>query len=143
MLLIPTTVTFEELVFDDTLALTIDRQSARLVEEWSDLGPHAAFADAPERRTIIRLTRRPRTSEPDLIDALVLGRLGTITATVGRSAGAADARRLAAFCMLTSVRSDLSAPAASRDPEATQTLTFLAISPDGGPTDPITITSTA
>jgi hypothetical protein len=130
MLLHPDTVTFGDLALDHVLAVAIDRAAARLVADHGDLGPHVAFADVPEQRVTLTLTRRP--ARPEVINPRPGDQAGLAFTA---AAGAADAARvrITATCVLREVRHDLTASGSPR-----QTITFIAVSPDGLQ-DPVTI----
>lgn len=134
MLLHPTTVTFGTLTLNSIVAATIDRLAARDAVEFGDAGPHVAFADIPEQRTTITLTRR--LEAPDLT-ALRPGDQAELTLTAGVGATDAARTRLTATCVVHSVRHQVSVN--SPRPTATQTITLLAVSPTGA-TDPIALT---
>ncbi len=54
--LTPAHVTFAGQVWPDVAAISVDRRATREVVEWSDAGPHVAFADCPEQRIDITVT---------------------------------------------------------------------------------------
>ncbi len=78
LLLNPETVRFEDLLWEDAFAPAIDREAARLVEEWSDAGPYQAFADIPDAKTIIRVARRLVADDRANDAAMHVGRTGTL-----------------------------------------------------------------
>ena len=59
----PDNVTLGALPLPGVSAITVDRRAERAAVEWSDFGPHAVFADVPEQRTTIRLTRTMRPGD--------------------------------------------------------------------------------
>lgn len=134
MLLHPATVAFGTLTLDAVVAVTIDRLAAREAVEFSDAGPHVAFADIPEQRTLITITRR--LDRPDLT-ALRPGDQADLSLTAAVGASDAARARLTAPCVALSVRHHLSA--AGPRPTALQTITLIAVSTDGA-ADPITLT---
>lgn len=122
----PTRVTFGDLALDAVASVAVDRLAAREIVEFSDLGPHAAFADVPELRTHISLVRRP--DRPD--SALPLpGDQADLSFTVATGAHDARRTRFRARCVLREIRHDTAA--------ARQTLAFIALSTDGA-ADPLT-----
>ena len=137
LLLTPEITRFEDLTFDDVASIAIDSGASRLIADHSDLGPHLAFADVPEKRTTIRIERTLRSADATDAPALRIGQLGTLIFSPHAETGDAGRSRIAIHCMLTDVKTN---PANSPKHPHRQTLTFLAVSPDGGAADPITIT---
>lgn len=134
LLLRPTDVRFDGLNWTNVLALAVSRTPEREVVAWNDLGPHPTFADVPERRTTLTIVRAIASDE--LADP-ELGRQGTLTFTLTRSASDASLRRAAALCVVTSVKYDL---AGAGTPRQTITLIALAPSASSGAGEPIVIT---
>lgn len=135
LLPIPNSLVFDGLPLPDATLVTIDRTAAREAVEWTDAGPHPAFADVPEQRTTITIARSLTSGD---LAAPSPSRRGELTFLFSASGGTTDAarKRLRADCVVREVRHDLN-PAA---PSARQLITLLALSPDGA-TDPITIES--
>jgi hypothetical protein len=128
LLLNPETVRFGAALWPDVAALHIDRASERLVVEWSDAGPFPTFADVPEQRVTVQVTRRL------VRDALLTPRPGEIAelaACTAPTAGDALRRRIRALCVVTHVAHELSAQRG-----ALQVISFVAISADGA-ADPV------
>lgn len=65
LILNPRLVTFGSTTFRDVLALSVDREAKRLALEWSDLGPHATFADVPEQAITAKLVQEITDGSPD------------------------------------------------------------------------------
>lgn len=130
LLLSPEIVRFDSFAWDDVSTLAVDRLPKRLIEDHSDLGPFATFADVPEQSVQIRVQRRITADD---LDDPPLGLSGELTFYIAPPAADLSRRRVAITCVLTAVRSEL--PAAK---QATRTLTFHAVS--DGITNPITIT---
>lgn len=137
LILSPDIIRFEDLIWDDASAIAIDRAAARTIAEFSDLGPHIAFADVPEKRTTVRITRTLRRADPTNDPAPHVGRLGTLTFYTSTELGDLGRRRITVNGILTGVETQLGTPTR---PRTTQVLTFLALSPNGGAADPVTIT---
>ena len=57
LVLNPPLVKFAAATWTDVTVVMVDRLSDRTVVERGDLGPHVTFADAPEQRVVIRVTR--------------------------------------------------------------------------------------
>jgi hypothetical protein len=132
MLTHPRTVRFGSLVWDDVIAVAIDRSAHRLVEEWSDAGPYAAFADVPEQRVTIQVVQQVGAEDlaaPRPADQAVL------TFDTAPTAAESARRRVTATAVVTAVAHDL-----SQKRGATRTITLVAVSPDGA-ADPIAITA--
>ncbi len=131
LLLSPTLVRFDSHTWDDVATLAIDHIPKRLIEDFSDLGPFATFADVPEQSIQIRVQRRVTSDD---LDAPALGTSGALVFYFSPPGAELSRRRVAISCVLTSIRTEL--PALK---QATRTLTFLATS--DGATNPITITA--
>lgn len=138
MILHPSAATFGDLALDNILSVTIERLAAREVVEFSDLGPHVAYADVAEQRIHINVMRRPTPPELGTL------RPGDASELVfAAAAGVSDAARIRVrvLCMVREVKYDFNdgsaAPGGSRA-SPRQTLTFLALSPEGAD-DPVII----
>lgn len=132
--LTPTSVSLLSHTLDQVDAVAIDRRSGPLAEERTDNGPHLVFADAPEQRVTVSITRTLTRDEPTLVRP---GDMGELRLTTAPSASDAQRRTIAATVVVTSVEHDF----VRRDQTtvARQRLALLALSPDGH-TDPITET---
>lgn len=124
----PDHVTLGAFELDHVESLIVDRAPHKSALEWSDIGPHLAFADVPEQRIDIRLTRR--LTESTSID-LVPGDQVTLVARRAPSASATGIVRLSASVVILSISYAL-----RRQGGATQTIHAIAISSDGA-VDPI------
>lgn len=130
LLLNPQAVKFGVALWPDVVAVLVDRTPELQVVEWSDTGPHAVFADVPEQRVTLRVSRRL------LRDTPVSPRPGDSAELVAYSsptAGDALRQRLRAACVVTHVTHEFSTQRG-----AIQTVTLVALSADGA-TDPIAI----
>lgn len=130
LLLHPTPVTFAGTPWPSILSAAIDRHAARFTEDWSDLGPHAVHADAPEQRTTITLTQELTRDD---LQAPRPGDAGEIVLHTAPTTTDAARKRIAAQAVVRSVEHALTRRGGTR------TITLTAISPDGA-TDPLTIT---
>ena len=65
LILSPEIVRFDSHAWDDALAIAVDRTPKRLIEEHSDAGPFAVFADVPEQSITIRVRRTLSTDDTD------------------------------------------------------------------------------
>lgn len=133
MLLNPTIVHFGDITIDAVVSLTVDRLAHLEIAEHGDAGPHTAFADVPEIRTLITLTRR--LERPDLL-ALMPGDMAAIAFEA--AAGAQDSGRVRVLATAV-VRDIRHAIADARGRSALQTITFIAVSSPDGQADPLTI----
>jgi hypothetical protein len=136
MLLLPDHVSFGPHTLDDVLWLAVDRAAERTALEWSDDGPHAVFADVPEQRVTLRLTRLIVGQAPS---SVVPGERHTLAAEFAATAASAR-RRLTVSAVVTGVEYQLTGPsAAAGSARATrQHITLVALSPDGV-ADPVAI----
>lgn len=129
LLLSPEIVRFDSFAWDDVATLAVDHIPRRLIEDFSDLGPFATFADVPEQTIQIRVQRRMTSDD---LDAPALGTSGDLIFYFSPPGAELSRRRVQISCVLTSIRTDL--PALK---QTTRTLTFLATS--DGLTNPISI----
>lgn len=132
--LTPSTVTLLSHPLDQVDAVAIDRRGGSLAEERTDNGPHLVFADAPEQRVTVSLTRTLTRDEPTLVRP---GDMGELRLTTAPSASDARRRTITATVVVVSVEHDFLNRAG--ETVARQRLALLALSPDGH-TDPITET---
>ena len=58
----PQSVTLGTIVLDNIESVSIDRTPARTALEFTDAGPYPGFADVPEQRVDVRITRRITSS---------------------------------------------------------------------------------
>jgi hypothetical protein len=133
LLLNPHSVKFGSARWDDVAALAVDRGASRLNLEWSDSGPHVVFADVPEERLTIRVTRRLQreaTFGPRPGDA------GELVAYTSPTAADASRRRVRIESVVTAVSHEISAKA------ALQTVTLVGVSSNGA-VDPVVIEDAA
>ncbi len=130
LLLNPETVKFGVATWYDVTVVLVDRATERPVLEWSDTGPYPVFADVPEQRVSVRVSRRL------LRDTAFTPRPGDSAELIvyaSPTAGDAQRRRIRAICVVTHVAHELSAQRG-----ALQTVTLVALSADGA-ADPIAI----
>ncbi len=130
LILNPRNVRFGSLVLDDVRSVSIDRVATREIVEWSDFGPHAVFADAPERKVTIRLVRELTR---DGLDAPLPGDSDTLSLRTSPNASDAGGTSVSASAVVTRVTHELLGQA-----RALQKIEFVAISTSGD-TDPVTI----
>lgn len=133
LVLNPGMARFEEWVWEDVASVALERGAARLVEEWTDFGPHAGMVDVVEQRTTVRLTRRVSGSE---METPALGSSGSLV--FYGAAGGTDAGRVRVTvkCVVTGVKTE----AGVDQGKGVQTLTFVGVSGvTGGAADPVKI----
>lgn len=130
LILTPASVRFDTLTLDDVTLIAVERSAERAVVEWSDLGPHPTFADVPEQRTTVKLSRRVFRGE---LASPNLGQLGELSFVVSPAGTAAATRKHAAQCVVLAVRYDLvnGASGAAKGPIAAQTIELVALSSSG------------
>lgn len=110
-------------------SVLINRTPDRLVVEHTDLGPHAAFVDVPERRVTVTIRRRVREDEPSPAKP---GDSVALSLTTSESAASGRARRITANAVVTHVTHDIGPNSA-----VVQTIVLIAFGTDGA-NDPIT-----
>lgn len=128
----PREVSFQGAVIEDVSSITVDRRAERVVMEWSDLGPHAVFADVPERRVVIRVTHEVVRGD---ITGPAPGDEGELIFHTSPSSSHAARRRVSATVVITAVAHEL-----SRKRGAQRTIDAVALSANGLD-DPIEVTS--
>lgn len=124
----PRDVTFGALALASVSTISVDRKAERATVEWSDFGPHAVFADVPEHRTTVRITR---TVHPGDALAPKPGELATLKFRVGASLTESGARTITTDAVVLGV-----SHAADTKRAMTQTIDLVALSSDGA-IDPI------
>lgn len=130
----PDTVTLGSHTLDSVQAVAFEREARRLVVEYSDFGAYAAFADVPEVRVIVRITRRVTRSEAD---ALKPGDKLTLTVRTAPGLSAAGTQVVTAQVVLTDISWSTDARSGAG---ATQRISAVAVSSDGD-ADPVSITA--
>lgn len=130
--LFPATVTLNTLELGGVESVVVNRAASRLVVEHADLGPHAAFVDAPERRTQVVVRRRVHQDEPSPAKP---GDSVTLAFSLAESAAPVRLRRFSVAAVVASVTHD-----ATPSRAVLQTVTLVAWSADGV-NDPITETA--
>lgn len=141
LILNPASVRFKDTRLDHVSSVAVERHASRLVEEWSDAGPHAVLADCPEQRARLRIVRHLLHDDPA---PPAPGDAGLLRLVTSPSAADAGRRELRAHAVLIAVAYSLAgepgrkAPGDAAAPAAVQTLTFALVSDDGA-ADPISI----
>lgn len=131
----PTSVRFDTLTLDDVTLIAIERSAERAVVEWSDLGPHPTFADVPEQRITVKLSRRVHRGD---LAAPSPGQMGELSFVVSPQGAAAAAKKHAAQCVVLGVKYEL-VHAAGKGPSAVQVLELVAVSSSGS-AEPFVVT---
>lgn len=129
LILHPARLTLGPHTFTDVESVAINRIATRSVIEIGDAGPHALFADVPEQRTTITITRRLAATHAL---SLLPGQTLPLSVDLSREATDAGRTRLQASCVLLESRHDLAAaiPGSGRA-RALHVLSLVALSPDG------------
>jgi len=125
----PTRVKFGEREWGDVSLIAIDRSAVRLALEWSDLGPHAAFADCPEQRVDVKVVRAVNDAD---VDSPRPGESATVAFLASPRGTDAGRVRVSFTGVVVAVRHEVGARGATR------TVQLVAVSVDGA-ADPITI----
>lgn len=126
----PHHVALNDLILDHVEAIAISRKADRLVIDYSDGGAFPVFADVPEQRITITITR-DLIHKDNIADAAVPGAAFDLTFTTSPNASDAGARAFDIPVVITGAEHAL-----TRTGRALQTITALAIS-DDGETDPV------
>jgi hypothetical protein len=124
----PQSVSFLGSPLTDVDAIAVDRRSSKQTEERTDLGPHIVFADVPEQRVTVFITRSLTRDEPT---SFTPGAQGQLRFTTAPSGSDAQRRTYTATAVVLSIDYDLSRKAGAR-----QRIALLALSTDGA-ADPI------
>ncbi len=130
LVLNPRTVTFGDARWENIQAVSLDRVPQRVVEEWSDAGPYAVFADVPEQK--LRVTVVQDLAAADLA-APVPGDRGTMAFCTSPAAADQRRQRLSMDAVVLRVTHDLSVKGAP-----TRTILLAPVSSDGGG-DPVSV----
>lgn len=80
LVLAPESVAFEGEAWSGVESIAVDRVASKQVAEVGDLGPHVVFADVPEQRVDVKVTRRIERSE---LETVRPGDEGTLTFRAG------------------------------------------------------------
>ena len=130
LILSPDAVRFGSWVWTDVAAVAVDRAGVKVVEDVGDEGPYAVFADVPERRVTIRVTR---DVSADDVAGPVPGDQDELEFHTTANRSDASRRRVGATAVVTSVKHEI-----TRARGAAQVVTLAAVSSDGS-SDPITV----
>ena len=130
----PERVTLSGSPLAGVVSITVDRRASRFVEAYSDAGPHVVFADAPERRVGVRITRRV---DQGGAGAHRPGDAAALAFRVGPSASDARVREVAVSVVIEAVENRV-----DRKGGATQVIACVAVSSDGA-SDPVIETPVA
>lgn len=128
----PTGVTFGVQTWGDVTSVVIDREAERAVVEWTDAGPHAAFADVPAQRVTVRVERV--IGGPGEVDAPRPGEMQTLGVQWSRGHSSAAEAAMTARCVVMRVVHEATGKGVMRRIE------LIAVSIDGV-RDPVTITA--
>lgn len=121
LILNPWQVRFGDAELVQVRSVHVDRMAAKVVAEWSDVGPFMAFADVPEQRievTIVQDLTRETLSSP------VPGEQQLLEFYTSPG-GDVERRRVRTQCVVLSVKHEL-----SDKPLARRTIVMLAMAPE-------------
>ncbi len=125
----PAHVKFGDQDWPDVSLIAIDRAAVRLAAEWTDLGPHPAFADCPEQRVDVKIVRAVTGGD---LDAPRPGDAAPVSFFASPRATDAGRKRVSFTGVVVAVRHEVNARGATR------TVQLVALSADGV-ADPVTI----
>lgn len=131
LVLSPREVRFGGETWAGVASVAVDRRASRAVVEWSDAGPHAAFADVAEVEVRVRVTQH---LDADASDGPEAGASGTLTFVTAPGRSGAHRRRVSAACVVLGVTHEVSERRAG-----VRTIELVAVSPDGGAGDPVSV----
>lgn len=124
----PRRVTIGAESLDYVSSVVVDRRGERVVVEFSDEGPHVAFADIPEQRVVLRLER---TVVSGGTGGLAPGDAGELSFVTAPTASTGVERRVTASVVVTNVTHTVDSKRGGR-----QVIECVAVSSDGS-SDPI------
>lgn len=127
----PSGVTFGTQAWSDVTSVVIDREAEKAVVEWTDAGPHVAFADVPAQRVTVRVERP--VASPAEVDGPKPGDLQTLAVQWSRGVSSAADLVMTARCVALRVTHEVTGKGVTRRVE------LVAVSTDGA-RDPVTIT---
>jgi len=129
MMLNPREVTFGGEAWSGVGKVSVERSAARLIEEWTDTGPHAVLVDVPEARVVVKVEQT--LSEDDPGDP-VPGAMGELVVEFGPSGGDLLRRRLRVAAVVVTVVQSIDVQGAKR------VVTMRGVSTDGV-VDPVVV----
>ncbi len=130
LVLNPQQMTFGAATWNQVMAVAVDRAAHREAVEWSDLGPHIAFADVPEQRITVKVTREVSSDD---VDSPRPGETNTLTFYTSPTASDGLRMKITMQAVVMRVEHEI-----SQRKGAVRTITLTAISPDGE-TDPVVV----
>jgi len=138
LIITPAVVRFDTLTLEDVTLIAIERAAERALVEWGDFGPHPTFADVPEQRITVKVSRRIARGD---LAAPTPGQMGELSFVVSPAGTAAAAKKHAAQCVVLGVKYDVvhAAGGAARGPSAVQTIELVAVSSNGS-SEPFVVT---
>jgi hypothetical protein len=137
LMLQPRLVRFAGMTLENVTHVTLSREPAREVVEWSDGGPYAVFADVPEQR-VVAVIRQELVRE-DWGDVRP-GTMGTLTIVTAPAGADGRRRRLTATAVVLASASDVRGGSSDgRAPRAERSVRLVLVSPDGA-ADPVAMT---
>jgi hypothetical protein len=127
----PTGVAFGLQPWGDVTSVVIDREAAAEVVEWTDAGPHVAFADVTRQRVRVKVERA--VGSPGEMDSPRPGEQQRLGVQWSRGHSSSAELSLTAQCVVVRVTHEVTGKGVTRRVE------LVAVSVDGA-RDPLTIT---
>lgn len=133
LILNPRSIVFGGTRFENVLLVAIDREAKRLALEWTDLGPHVAFADVPEQLVSVKVVQEVMDGAPDGPRPGESGTLSLVASGTGSDSGRL---RLSATAVVKACTHEI--VTSGRGLGARRTVEFVLVSSTGA-TDPISV----
>lgn len=127
----PQRVTFGSVELRHVVSVAVNRKAELLVVDYSDLGPHVAFVDAPRQRVTVTIVRSVVENE---LTSLEPGQSATLMFRTAPTAASPKSLQVSMTAVVATVEFDTTA---KRGME--QTVTLVAVSEDGA-AEPVTRT---
>lgn len=129
LVLAPESVEFDGDPWSGVESIAIDRTASKEVVDVGDLGPHVVFADVPEQRVSVKVTRKIERSE---LESVAPGDEGELRFRAGFGRTDAGWSDVTVGVVVTRVDHDFDRRGVRR------VVTMVAVSPDGV-TDPVEV----
>ncbi len=126
----PQTVDLGGVALSEVRQVAVDEKPEKLIVDFSDAGPHVAFADVPERRSTVKIRRRVLANETL---GIAVGDERVFEMRTSATAGDGSGVIVTATVVVTSVQYRL-----DRHDGAEQTIEAVAVSADGS-TAPVSV----
>ncbi len=130
LVLNPRVVSFDGVVWEDVSLVAVDRSAHRVVQEWSDMGAYAVFADVPEQAVSVKVVQQVARDD---VGTPVPGQSGELVFVTGPAGGDTPRTRVKVQCVVERVGHEISLKNG-----AVRTVALIAVSGDGV-SDPIVL----